>query len=94
MESIVWSADCADWTEQPEEAIARRALDGAMPGAVLLLHDTLANDPRVAVEDPNLDRRALVDLVLTGLAAKGLRSVALSELLRNGEAHRTMWFRA
>jgi peptidoglycan/xylan/chitin deacetylase (PgdA/CDA1 family) len=93
MEVVVWSADCDDWSKHPEAVIAKRASDAASPGGVLLLHDTLANDPLVSIVDPNLDRRMLVDLVIQGLGSRGYRSISLSELLRCGKPHRTLWFR-
>jgi peptidoglycan/xylan/chitin deacetylase (PgdA/CDA1 family) len=93
MESVVWSADCDDWTQHPEEHIADLAVAAASPGAILLLHDVLADSP----PDPSyrliLDRRKIVELVLGGLTSRSFQSVSLSELLRLGDVHRTLWFR-
>ena len=94
MESVVWSADCDDWSQHPETHIAKKAVDAASPGAVLLLHDTLAADPLDPAVHPNIDRKLMVELVLEGLAARGLRSASMTQLLEQGDAHRTMWFRA
>jgi peptidoglycan/xylan/chitin deacetylase (PgdA/CDA1 family) len=93
MEVVVWSADCEDWVERPEEEIARQAVEASRPGAVLLLHDALAADPDDPAPDPPLDRPKIADLVLTGLAGRGYRSLTLTELLEGRRAHRTAWFR-
>lgn len=93
MESVVWSADCEDWSQHPETVIADRAISGASPGALLLLHDALAGDPLEPASPPTLDRIRMVEQVVEGLASRGFRSVSLSELLRLGEVHRTLWFR-
>jgi peptidoglycan/xylan/chitin deacetylase (PgdA/CDA1 family) len=93
MESVVWSADCDDWSERPEVVISERAISAAAPGALLLLHDALAGNPLDPASHPTLDRRRLVELIVDGLASQGFRSVSLSELLRLGEVHRTLWFR-
>ena len=93
MHVVVWSADCEDWEQHGEEQIARRAVEAARPGAVLLLHDTLAADPDEARSDPVLDRPKITELVLVGLGERGLRPVSVSELLQGRKPHRTAWFR-
>jgi peptidoglycan/xylan/chitin deacetylase (PgdA/CDA1 family) len=93
MESVVWSADCDDWSQHPEGVIAERAISAASPGAVLLLHDVLAESPFDPAHPPTLDRRRVVELVVDGLASQGFRSVSLANLLRLGDVHRTLWFR-
>jgi peptidoglycan/xylan/chitin deacetylase (PgdA/CDA1 family) len=93
MESVVWSADCDDWSQQAETVIAERAVSAASPGVLLLLHDALEGNPLDPACHPTLDRRKLVELVVDGLASQGFRSVSLSELLRLGDVHRTLWFR-
>lgn len=93
MNVVVWTADCEDWEQHPEELIAQRAIDAASPGGVLLLHDSLAADPEVPASDPDLDRERIADLVVAGLRARGLRAVSVSELLAGRPLHRTAWFR-
>jgi peptidoglycan/xylan/chitin deacetylase (PgdA/CDA1 family) len=93
MQVVVWSADCEDWVQRAEAEIAQRAVAGVRPGAVLLLHDALAADPDEPAPDPALDRPRIADLVLAGLAARGLRPVSVSELLHGRRVHRTAWFR-
>jgi peptidoglycan/xylan/chitin deacetylase (PgdA/CDA1 family) len=93
MESVVWSADCDDWSQHPEAVIAARAVRAAAPGALLLLHDGLAGNPLDIASPPALDRALIAALVVEGLESLGLRGVSLSELLKHGEVHRTLWFR-
>lgn len=93
MESVVWSADCDDWSQHPESIIAERAIGAASPGGLLLLHDALAGNPLDPAILPTLDRRRMVELVVEGLAFRRFRSMSLSELLRQGDVHRTLWFR-
>lgn len=93
MEVVVWSDDCDDWSPHPEATIAARVIGSASPGSVLLLHDALAEDPDEPTEDPGLDRRVIVRSILAGLRSNGLASVSMTELLRRGSVHRTLWFR-
>lgn len=93
MESVVWSSDCDDWTQHPEESIAERAVDAAFPGRLLLLHDSIAADPQEYAHHPVLKRDLIAELIMQGLASRGLRGASLSELLNRGSAHRTLWFR-
>lgn len=90
MDVVVWSADCEDWVQRPEENIAQQAIEVARPGAVLLLHDSLAADPAA---DPVLDRPKIAELLLTGLKGQGVQAVSVSELLHDRRALRTAWFR-
>lgn len=93
LDVVVWTADCDDWSERPEEEIARQALAAVRPGAVLLLHDALAADPEEPAPAPALDRAKIADLVLTGMRERGYECVSVSELLTGRPAHRTAWFR-
>jgi len=90
LDVVVWSADCDDWNTYPEAEIADRLLAAATPGAILLLHDSLADTPN----QPRLERAEVVRLVVRGLAARGMRSVRLGTLLESGTSRRTMWFRS
>jgi peptidoglycan-N-acetylglucosamine deacetylase len=78
----VWHSNMpGDW-ELPAEETARRVLDTLQPGDIVVLHDG-----RPANEPPELSwptREATVDavaLILDGMAARGLRSVTVTELL-------------
>lgn len=93
MDVVVWSADCEDWVQRPVEEIAQQAVDAAQPGGVLLLHDAIASDARERTLVPALDRPAIAERVLMGLAERGYRALSVSALLDGRRAHRTAWFR-
>ena len=94
LDVVVWSVDCEDWVQRPEEEIAQQAIDAAQPGCVLLLHDATAAETRERrTLVPRLDRSAIADRVLTGLAERGYKALSVSALLDGRRAHRTAWFR-
>jgi peptidoglycan/xylan/chitin deacetylase (PgdA/CDA1 family) len=75
MRTVLWD-ECLDHRgdRTPGEA-ARRVLSRVGPGDVILLHDGGAQRPRTV---------AALDLLLTGLKARGYRFVTLSRLYRLG----------
>jgi peptidoglycan/xylan/chitin deacetylase (PgdA/CDA1 family) len=93
MDVVVWSVDCEDWEQHQELDIATRGVRAAQPGGIVLLHDSLAADPATPVAAPILDRPKIADLLLLGLAERGLQAVSVSALLQGRRAHRTAWFR-
>jgi peptidoglycan/xylan/chitin deacetylase (PgdA/CDA1 family) len=77
MRMVLWSASAGDWATDDAHLVARRILDQAKPGAILLLHDGLDGIPTA-------DRTVLVQalpIILDGLRAKGLAPVRLDKLL-------------
>jgi len=64
--TALWTCNTGDWAGGPPERIVRRALEGARPGAVILLHqgklDTVRALPRIAV---GLRERDLEPLTLS-----------------------------
>lgn len=74
LDIILWSVDPNDWKKPGANAVARRLVEGAHPGAILLAHDihpgTIAAMPR-----------AIADL-----KAKGYEFATVSELLAMDEA--------
>jgi peptidoglycan/xylan/chitin deacetylase (PgdA/CDA1 family) len=93
MKVVGWSADCADWTDQPAPVLAELALSRLRPGGILLAHDALAADPQEVLAVSAVDRRMLVDLILQGMKERGYSGVSMSTLLRGRRAHHTAWFR-
>lgn len=58
-----WTTDSADWKQPGTQAIVTRALEGAVPGAVLLFHDS----------GPDMSQTvAALPAIITGVRAKGL----------------------
>jgi hypothetical protein len=90
LQSVVWTADAADWQPDGAEEIAARALAGATPGSILLLHERLDDFPDL----PPAGRQVEVaERVLTGLAGQGRRSTTVGALVDAGRARRSAWFR-
>ena len=77
MRMVLWSASAGDWATNDAALVARRIVDEARPGSILLLHDGL--DGNVSA-DREVVVRAL-PLILDGLRAKGLEPVRLDRLL-------------
>jgi peptidoglycan-N-acetylglucosamine deacetylase len=74
MKTILWSVNTKDWNEPDPTVIATAILEGAAPGAVVVLHDGAANGG---------DRSRTVEalaIVLPALRAQGYRLVTVSEL--------------
>ncbi len=68
MPQIRWSVDTYDWRDHDSHVVARRALAGARPGAVILMHDI------------HLTSVQAVDRLVTGLRRRGYTLVTVSEL--------------
>jgi peptidoglycan/xylan/chitin deacetylase (PgdA/CDA1 family) len=94
MDVVAWSCWAHDWREQTEREMADRALAGVAPGGILLLHDAFVPDPAEPEPAPGYDRRAALDLLLSGLADRGYAATSVGELLRRGPARRAFWFGA
>ncbi len=70
----LWSVDTLDWKDRNTDHVCRAAVDGAQPGAIILMHDI---HPTTV---------AATDCVIDGLRAKGLEPVSLDRLIPNPEA--------
>lgn len=70
----LWSVDTLDWKDRNTDRVCRAAVDGAQPGAIILMHDI---HPTTV---------AATDCVIDGLRAKGLEPVSLDRLIPNPEA--------
>jgi len=70
--TILWSVDPEDWRRPGASVVARRMLQGARAGGILLAHDIHAATVRAMPE------------VLSGLAGQGLSPVTVSELMGQG----------
>jgi len=67
--SVTWSVDPEDWQRPGAAVVARRMIEGARPGAIILAHDIHGATVSAVPE------------ALRGLTARGLRCVTLSALL-------------
>jgi peptidoglycan/xylan/chitin deacetylase (PgdA/CDA1 family) len=68
----LWSVDTGDYLDPGSDVIAERALDGAAPGAVILMHDAGGNRSETVDALPK---------ILRGLRRRHLEPVTIPELL-------------
>ena len=66
---VNWDVDTGDWTGAPPAEIARRAIEGARPGSIILMHTLWTTQEAIPA-------------MVKGLRAKGLEPVGLDELFR------------
>ena len=66
--------DTNDWRKPGSAVVAARAVNGAKPGSIILVHDIHASTV------------AAVDAIVKGLKNRGYELVTVSELLRRGRA--------
>jgi peptidoglycan-N-acetylglucosamine deacetylase len=71
---ILWSVDTADYTMPGTAAIVERALAGAKPGAIILMHDA-GGDRSETI--------AALPAIVAGLRKRGLEPVTVPQLLRD-----------
>jgi peptidoglycan/xylan/chitin deacetylase (PgdA/CDA1 family) len=77
--TVLWSVDPSDWLERDPKAVADVILDGLAPGAIVDLHDCWPRHTSTAADrTPTVEALAVV---LPEMAARGFRSVSVSELL-------------
>jgi peptidoglycan/xylan/chitin deacetylase (PgdA/CDA1 family) len=69
---ILWSTDTGDYARPGVQAIVQRALAGAHPGAIILMHDA-GGDREETI--------AALPAIVRGLRARGLRPVTVPQLL-------------
>jgi peptidoglycan/xylan/chitin deacetylase (PgdA/CDA1 family) len=91
LDVVVWSADGADWLDDPAEEIAARA-QRVEAGGILLLHERAGPEPGERQVSLRFDPVEVADRVVEGLRRRGLEPVPVGELVAGG-ARRTVWFR-
>jgi peptidoglycan/xylan/chitin deacetylase (PgdA/CDA1 family) len=69
---VLWSVDTGDYTLPGTAAIVRRALEGAKPGAIILMHDGGGNRSETI---------AALPAIIRGLRKRGLHPVTVPRLL-------------
>jgi peptidoglycan/xylan/chitin deacetylase (PgdA/CDA1 family) len=70
--TVLWSVDTSDYTLPGVAAIVQRALAGARPGAIILMHDAGGNREETI---------AALPAIVAGLRRKGLHPVTVPRLL-------------
>jgi peptidoglycan/xylan/chitin deacetylase (PgdA/CDA1 family) len=91
LDVVVWGPYAEEWVDGSPEEVAARGLKRLEGGDVLLLHDGLVRPAGEAT--PGFDRVRAFELVLDGMAARGLSPSTVGELTAAGSARRTAWFR-
>ncbi len=71
---ILWSVDTADYTRPGTQAIVQRALAGAKPGAIIMMHDA-GGDRSETI--------AALPAIVQGLRRRGLQPVTVPQLLED-----------
>jgi peptidoglycan-N-acetylglucosamine deacetylase len=69
---VLWSTDTADYTLPGAKAIEQRALAGAHPGAIILMHDAGGNRSETV---------AALPAIIAGLRRRGLHPVTIPRLM-------------
>ena len=69
---VLWSTDTADYTLPGVQAIVQRALAGAHPGAIILMHDAGGN---------RAETIAALPAIIAGLRRRGLQPVTIPRLM-------------
>jgi peptidoglycan/xylan/chitin deacetylase (PgdA/CDA1 family) len=87
LETVMWDVDSFDWRELDEVKVASDVVDRAEPGSIVLLHDTLADDPECV-----FDRATTMQLIVDGLRRRSLRSATVSTLMAAGSVQRAAYF--
>ncbi|HEX5310017.1 MAG TPA: polysaccharide deacetylase family protein [Solirubrobacteraceae bacterium] len=71
---VLWSVDTADYTLPGTQAIVQRALAGAKPGAIILMHDAGGERSQTI---------AALPAIVAGLRKRGLEPVTVPQLLKD-----------
>jgi peptidoglycan/xylan/chitin deacetylase (PgdA/CDA1 family) len=69
---VLWSVDTSDYTKPGAAVIARRALAGARPGGIILMHDGGGDRSQTL---------AAVPAIVHGLRTRGFKLVTVPQLL-------------
>jgi peptidoglycan/xylan/chitin deacetylase (PgdA/CDA1 family) len=87
LETVMWDLDSSDWSGLDEFTVASKVVDGTRPGSIILLHDTIADDPECA-----FDRAVALRMIVDGLQRRSLKSTTISGLLAAGDVRRSAYF--
>lgn len=70
--AVMWDVDTNDWRKPGVQTVINRAVNGAKPGSIVLVHDIHASTADA------------VEGIVRGLQARGFRLVTVSELIAAG----------
>lgn len=92
---VGWGPTPADWRDLPEERLAADGMRDCGQGSIMLAHDAIAGALDGVPDDPpppDIDRGKLTELLLTGLAERGLHGSSLGNALTNARTRKWGWF--
>jgi peptidoglycan/xylan/chitin deacetylase (PgdA/CDA1 family)/glycosyltransferase involved in cell wall biosynthesis len=89
LQLIDWSVDPADYLTNDPERIARRVVNHARPGSIILLHDGLADGLRAAGRRGREGTIAALPLIIDELRRGGYTFVTMEELLAERDLERS-----
>ncbi|MET9375436.1 polysaccharide deacetylase family protein [Streptomyces sp. NPDC002992] len=92
LDCVVWDLDSLDWRGGNERDVADSVVTRATAGTIVLAHDGRAAIDEGASPHPPFDRARMAELLIGGLARRGLRTITVSDLLAIGDVRRTVWF--
>lgn len=93
LDVVVWGPTAEDWRDGPAEEVAGRALAGAGPGEIMLLHDGFEVPPGDRTPRPTFDRGEVTRALLAGLRDGGYAVTSVGGLLAGRRPWRTAWYR-
>ena len=93
---VMWTTSTQDSRPGDLDEKLKAALHRLQPGAIILAHDSVADESDGAQEAPTpfaLDRGALATALITALTARGMRPMSLGEALElGGTLQKSAWF--
>lgn len=95
LEPVMWGPTTWDSRHILQSERVSKAMEGTVPGSILLAHDGYAG-PADGVDDgpaPTVDRGDLTRRVLDGFSERGLHGRSLSASLQFGSPVRAAWFK-
>lgn len=93
LDVVVWGPEGADWDEPEAERVAAKLTRTCTAGAVVLLHDGMCPPPPDTHPAAHADRAATVEATIRSLAAVGLGTATLGDVVASGRIRRSAWFR-
>lgn len=81
LEIVLWSVWAEDWFDDPVETMIAKAVDGAHPGGIVLLHDG-AQGSAITEMPADFPKARLTRELVEQLRARGYRFAPVSELMQ------------
>lgn len=92
LDVVVWTTDVRDWEPRDCQEVVSDALR-TPDGGVLLFHDRLEGWANRMPKEVGLDRPLTLAAIVDGWREQGRTASSVTELVRSGNPHRSVWFR-